>query len=252
MDHRTKTVTVLVMFAVLLVACASEPRSLTVSAASNLQTAFTEIGTQFEKQTGTKIIFNFGATGSLAQQIAQGAPVDLFAAADRATVDDLAARGLVLTDTIQVYARGQIVLYTRGDSALQLQSLADLARPEIKRVAIANPEHAPYGAAAQEALQDAGLWSAVQPKIIFAENIQQTQQYADTGNVDAAIVAYSLAVGSKGRWVPIPQGLYRPIDQALGVVKGAKNERDARAFSAFVVGRAGRAILEKYGYGFPD
>ncbi len=229
-----------------LCTCAPTARSLTVSAAANLQPAFTEIGAAFEKQTGTRVMFNFGATGSLAQQIAQGAPVDLFASADRATVDDLVARGFVLADTAQIYARGQIVLYTRGDSALQ--SLSDLTRPEVKRIAIANPERAPYGAAAREALQNAGVWSMVQPKLIIAENIQQTQQYADTGNVDAAITARSLAVNAQGRWIPIPDNLHKPIDQALGIVKGTQNERDARAFVAFVLNAAGRTVLEKYGY----
>jgi len=235
---------------ILLAACAPTPRALTVSAAANLQPAFAEIGAQFERQTGTRVIFNFGATGQLAQQIAQGAPVDLFAAADRATIDDLAARGFIMPDTVQVYARGQIVLYARKDAALP--SLADLARPEIKRIAIANPAIAPYGVAARAALQNAGVWSTVQPKIVIAENIQQTQQYADTGNVDAAIIARSLALDAKGRWSPIPENLYQPIDQALGVVKGAPNERDARAFAAFVTSPSGRAVLSKYGYGLPD
>lgn len=241
----------------ILTACAPEPRpstssGLTVSAAANLQPALGEIGAQFEQQTGTHVAFNFGSTGQLAQQIVQGASVDLFVAADRSTVDDLAARGLVIPDTLQLYARGQIVLYTRGDSPLQLQALADLARPEVKRVAIAHPDRAPYGFAAREALQNAGVWSAVESKIILAENIQQTQQYADTGNVDAAIVALSLATGSKGRRVAIPQELYKPIDQALGIVKDTRHEREARAFAALIVGPVGRAVFVKYGYSLPN
>jgi molybdate transport system substrate-binding protein len=246
----TRRLTWLVL--IFLCACATAPRSITVSAAANLQPAFTEIGAAFEKQTGTHIVFNFGATGQLGQQIAQGAPVDLFAAADRATVDNLATRGFIISDTIQIYARGQIVLYTRADSTLQLQSTNDLTRPEIRRIAIANPETAPYGAAAREAMQNAGVWSAVQPKIVIAENIQQTQQFADTGNVDVAIIARSLTVGAQGKWTLIPDNLHKPIDQALGVVKGAKNESDARAFAQFVLSAAGRNILEKYGYAIPN
>ena len=235
----------------LAAACSAPPQPLTVSAASNLQPAFTELGKQFEKQTSTPVTFNFGATGALAQQIAQGAPVDLFASADRLTVDDLTTRGLLLADTVQVYARGQIVLYTRGDNPIPPQSLPELTRADIKRIAIANPERAPYGHAAQESLQNLNLWNTLQSKIIIAENIQQTQQYADSGNVDAAIIARSLAVGAKGQWTPIPQELYKPIDQALGVVKGTKNERTARAFAAFVTSSAGRAVLIQYGYGLP-
>ncbi len=236
---------------VLLAACTAEPPVLTVSAAANLQAAFTEIGAAFETQTGTRVQFNFAATGSLGQQIAQGAPVDLFASADRATVDDLAVRGFIVPETVRVYARGQIVLYSRADGPA-LQALGDLTRPEIKRVAIANPEIAPYGRAAQEAMQNAGVWTAVQPKLVIAENIQQAQQFADTGNVDVAIVARSLTISAKGQVTAIAPALYQPIDQALGVVKGAKNERDARAFAAFVLGAQGRAILEKYGYGMPN
>ena len=233
----------------LLCACAVPPRSFTISAAANLQPAFSEIGAAFERQTGVRVIFNFGATGALAQQIAQGAPVDLFAAADRATIDDLVVRDWVLADSVQVYARGQIVLYTRGE--FLPSSLDDLARPEIKRIAIANPERAPYGAAAREALKKANLWETLQSKIILAENIQQTQQYADTGNVEVAIVARSLVVNALGRWAPIPENLYQPIDQALGVVKRTKNESDARAFAKFVASPAARNVLEKYGYQFP-
>lgn len=233
-------------------ACAPAPRILTVSAAADLQPAFTELGTQFEKDTGTRITFNFGSTGMLAQQIAQGAPVDLFAAANRSYVDDLAARGFVIPDTVQLYARGRITLWTRADSLLQIQSITDLARSDVKRVAIANPEHAPYGIAAREALQNGRVWTAVQPKLILAENVYQARQYANTGNVDAAIVALSLSIGSEGRWVSIPQELHNPIDQALGVVKGSRNEQDARAFATFVMSPAGSAVMVQYGFGLPE
>lgn len=242
---------VLVTMLFILTACVSTPRTLTVSAAADLQLAFTEIGAQFEKETGTRVIFNFGSTGQLAQQIAQGAPVDLFAAANRSFVDDLAARGIVRPDTVQLYARGRITLWTRTDNTISLQSLADLARPEIKRIAIANPEHAPYGVAAREALQNTGVWDTVQPKLVFGENVSQTKQLAETGNVDAAIIALSLSVGSSGRWILIPQELHTPLDQALGIVTNAKNERAARAFIDFVNSPAGRAVMIKYGFILP-
>lgn len=239
-----------------LAACNPEPRpatgsGLTVSAAADLQTAFTEIGAAFEKETGIRMTYNFGSTGQLAQQIAQGAPVDLFAAANRSYVNDLAVRGFILSDTVQLYARGRITLWTREDSPLQLLSLADLMRPEVKRIAIANPEHAPYGVAAREALQSTGVWDAIQTKLIFGENVAQTQQFAESGNVDAAIISLSLSIGSKGRWVLIPQESYKPLDQALGVVRGAKNERGARSFIEFIYSPAGRAVMVKYGFVLP-
>jgi molybdate transport system substrate-binding protein len=228
-------------------ACAPAPTALVVSAASDLQGAFAEIGAAFEKETGARVAFNFGSSGLLAQQIAQGAPVDLFAAANRAYVDDLAARGIVDAATVRVYARGRIVLWSRDRA---VQSLADLARPKIARIAIANPEHAPYGIAAREALQSAGVWASVQSKLVLAENVQQAKQYAETQNVDAAIIARSMA-GGAGHLALIPQELHRPLDQALGVIRGSRNEQAARAFADFVAGANGRAVLERYGFELP-
>ena len=232
------------------------PVTLTVSAASSLTASFTEIGKLFEAQTGDTVLFNFGASGSLAQQIEQGAPVDLFASANVGFVDELQKKGLVLPDTVQNYARGQIVLWTRSDSPVKLERIVDLAQPAIGKVAVANPDRAPYGLAAREALKAAGVWEAVQPKLVIAETIQQTHQYAETGNVDAAVGALSLSVptatgGKPGRYVVVPQELYTPLDQALAVIKGTKNEAAARAFAAFITGPQGREVLQKYGFTVP-
>jgi molybdate transport system substrate-binding protein len=231
--------------------------TLTVSAAADLSYAFGEIGAAFEAETGHKVVFNFGSTGQLAQQIEQGAPVDLFAAANVSFIDDLAQQGLILPDTVQMYARGRITLWTRADSPLQIMQVSDLARTEIARIAIANPDHAPYGVAAREAMQTAGVWEAVQPKLVLGENVRQTLQYAETGNVDAAIVALSLSVpaaasaGQPGRWTLIPEDLHAPIDQALAVIRGTQHESAARAFAAFVNGSQGRLIMRKYGFVLP-
>jgi molybdate transport system substrate-binding protein len=232
------------------------PVTLTVSAASSLTTAFTEIGKRFEAQTGDTVLFNFGASGSLAQQIEQGAPVDLFASANVGFVAELEQKGLVLPGTVQNYARGQIVLWTRSDSSVKLERIEDLAQPAIGKVAVANPDRAPYGLAAREALKAAGVWEALQPKLVMAETIQQTHQYAETGNVDAAIGALSLSVpaaagGKPGRYVVVPQELYAPLDQALAVIKGTKNEAAARAFASFITGPQGREVLQKYGFTVP-
>jgi molybdate transport system substrate-binding protein len=241
----------------------AQPTTLTVSAAADLTYAFTEIGRRFEAETGTKVVFNFGSTGQLAQQIEQGAPVDVFAAADVSYVEELEKLGLILPGTKQLYARGRIVLWTRIEAGqheyLQIERLEDLLRPEVRRVAIANPDHAPYGRAAREALQATGIWEAIQPKLVLGENVRQTLQYAETGNVDVAIVALSLvapaARGSRGEvqehWTLVPQKLYRPLDQALAVVKGTRYEREADAFVAFVAGSAGQAILREYGFETP-
>jgi molybdate transport system substrate-binding protein len=237
----------------LLAACASpvaspKPEPLLVSAASNLTLAFEELRARYEQETGTQVIFNFAASGQLAQQIDQGAPVDLFASADVAYVQDLAAKGRILPDSVQIYARGRLTLWTRADSVIAVETVEDLLRPEVQRVAIANPEHAPYGMAARQALQTAGIWDAVQPKLVLGENVRQTLQFAETGDVDVAIVPLSLSVTSDGHWVFLPEDLHAPIDQALGIVADSPRQAQARDFAAFITGPEGGATLRKYGF----
>ena len=230
------------------------PATLTVSAASDLTPAFGEIGREFTAETGQRVIFNFGSTGQLAQQISQGAPVDLFAAASLSYLDELERAGLIVPGTRQIYGRGYIVLWQRADSPLAVERIADLARPEVRRVAIANPDHAPYGVAARAALRSAGVWEAVQPKLVLGENVRQALQYAETGNVDVAIVALSLsvpaaaAVDVPGRVILVPEELYPPLDQGLAIIRDTPAEAAARAFAAWVVGPRGQAILRKYGF----
>ena len=240
----------------LLVACSptlNPParESLLVSAASNMMPAMEELAASYYQQTGRSMTFNFAASGQLAQQIEQGAPVDLFISADVAYVQDLAAKQRILPDTMQVYARGSLTLWTRADSSLDIEAVHDLGRPDIRRVAIANPEHAPYGRAARQALQAAGVWQEVEPKLVLGENVRQTLQYAETGNVEVAIVPLSLSINSGGRWKLIPEDLHSPLDQALGVVADSPHQAEARDFAAFITGPQGQAILSKFGYTFP-
>jgi molybdate transport system substrate-binding protein len=247
----------IVCVAVFFVGCgreagkSTEQQTLTVSAASDLTPAFQEIGKEFERQEGVKVTFNFGSTGQLTQQIEQGAPVDLFAAANVSFIEGLEKKGLIIPGTKALYAQGRITLWTREDSALKLERVEDLVRPEFKKVAIANPEHAPYGAAAREALQTAGVWDAVSQKLVYGENISQTLQYVESGNVDAAIIALSLSTQSKGRWILIPAEMHKPLNQAHAIIKGTKHEQEARRFAAFVNSAQGRAVMRKYGFVLP-
>jgi molybdate transport system substrate-binding protein len=229
----------------------ASPSELTVAAASDLTPAFEEIGREFEASQKIKVVFVFGSTGLLTRQIENGAPFDVFAAANVAYIDQLEQKGLIVPGTKRVYARGRITLWTAADSNLKIEKIEDLAGADVHRVAIANPDHAPYGLAAREALQTAGIWDVVQPKLVFGDNIRQTLQYAETGNVEVAIVALSLSVQSKGRWVLVPEELHKPLDQGLGIIRGTKNEQAARAFSDFVNGAQGREIMKKYGFSFP-
>jgi len=225
---------------------------ITVAAASDLTPAFEEIGRAFESTYKTKVVFVFGSTGMLTRQIENGAPIDLFAAASMSYIDELDQKGLVIPDSKAIYARGRITLWTPSDSTLRLEGIKDLTRPEVTRIAIANPDHAPYGLAARQALESAGIWESVKPKLVYGDNIRQTLQYAQTGNVEVAIVALSLSKESHGRWSLIPEELHKPLDQGLGIMKSTKNEQSARAFATFLTGPQGRAVMEKYGFTFPD
>ncbi|TVQ08607.1 MAG: molybdate ABC transporter substrate-binding protein [Leptolyngbya sp. DLM2.Bin27] len=234
------------------VAAAPPPPTLTVGAASDLRFAFEELGALFEQDTDVAVEFTFGSTGQLAQQIAQGAPMDLFAAANQSFVEDLDRQGRIVSDTKAIYGRGRIVLWVRQDSDLSIQRLEDLADPAIRRIAIANPDHAPYGQAAAEALESVGLWSSLQPKLVLAENVSQTLQYGQTGNVDVAIVALSLAVVTPGgRYELIADDLHSPLDQMLAVVEGTPHMASARQFAEFINGDVGRPVMEKYGFTLP-
>ena len=228
------------------------PGELTVAAASDLTPAFEEIGRAFESTYKTKVVFVFGSTGMLTRQIENGAPVDLFAAASMSYIDELDQKGLIIPDSKAVYARGRITLWTTSDSTLRLEGIKDLARPEVTRIAIANPDHAPYGLAARQALESAGIWESVKPKLVYGDNIRQTLQYAETGNVEVAIVALSLSKQSHGRWSLIPEELHKPLDQALAIVKSTKKEQAARAFATFLNSPQGRAVMQKYGFTFPN
>lgn len=245
---------IVIMLAVSLPGCRTEEpkdRTLMVAAASDLMVAFEVIGRLFEKETGSRVSFNFGSTGQLAQQIEQGAPIDLFAAANVAFVDELEKKGLILPDTKKLYAQGRIAIWTRSDSRIKPKRIEDLTDPAIRRIAIANPDHAPYGIAAREALISAGVWEKIRDRLVFGENVRQTMQFAETGNVEAAIVALSLCVGSDGSWTLIPADLHKPLDQALAVISGARNETQARAFADFLNGPKGRPIMRQYGFVLP-
>lgn len=244
-----RKIAITILFLIMIGRAASASEIL-VSAASDLTGAFKEIGATYEKESGNKVTFNFGSTGILAQQIEGGAPIDLFAAANKSYIDNLEKKGLILPETKRVYAIGRIVLATPKGS-VKLNSLQDLMRPEIKKIAIANPNHAPYGMAAKEVMEKTGIWEKVKDRVVYGENIRQAMQYLETGSVDAAILALSVSIGSDVSFALIPQELYSPIEQTLTVIKGAKNEKKAREFADFITGPTGRAVMERYGFGLP-
>ncbi len=229
----------------------TETVTLTVSAAADLNYVFPEIGKLWQQATGNQVTFNLGSTGQLAQQIERGAPVDLFAAANKKFVEDLEKKGLILSDTKAFYGVGRITLWQKEGSTLDIKDIKDLTKPEIKRVAIANPDHAPYGVAAREALQSVGIWEEIQPKLVLGENVKQTQQYAETGNVDVALVALSISVNQPGKWTLVPNELHKPLEQMLAVPKSAPHPEEAKRFAAFINGGTSRPLMRKYGFVLP-
>ena len=224
---------------------------LTVAAAADLRFAFAEIGRAFEQETGTTVIFSFGSTGLLAKQIEQGAPFDVFAAANLTFLDKLRDRGLVIDDSRQLYARGRIVLAVSKKTRLSATQLPDLLQSGIKAIAIANPQHAPYGLAAQQAMEKLGIWDRVRPKLVYGENIRHTLQLIQTGNAEAGVIALSVANAPEISWTLIPDDLHAPIDQALAIIKGTRMEVQARRFIHYLNQPAGRLVMKKYGFLLP-
>ncbi len=222
-----------------------------VAAASDLTPVFTELGAKLEADGELKAVFSFGSSGLLAKQIEQGAPFDLFAAANEVFIDRLRDQGLIIEESRQVFAQGRLIIWQRQDTKVPAASLKDLARPALRRVAIANPEHAPYGLAARQALEHEGVWEAVRERIVFGENVVQAWQFAQTGNVEAAIVARSLASRDEGRSVEVDPGSHAPINQTLAILRRSSSVAGCRQFLHLLNSPAGQSILERYGFSIP-
>lgn len=189
----------------------------------------------------------------MTQQIKNGAPVDVFAAADTQSVTGLAGEGIIDEATVKNYAKGNLVLVASKEAKIQVKYLNQLTSEQIKIIAIANPETAPYGKAAKEALINAGLWGKIKDKVVYGKNIDETLTYVKTGNADAAIVAKSLVYGTDTKYSEHPywEKLHDPIIQALGVVESSKNKEAALKFAQYVTSAEGQKIMKKYGYEFP-
>lgn len=221
---------------------------LLVAAASDLQYAFGELGKAFAEATGVEVQFTFGSSGQLAKQIVNGAPYDLFASANVEFVDEVIAAGRGVAATKQTYAYGRIVIWAEKR---RYRSLTDLLDPRIRYIAIANPEHAPYGRAAEQALKHARVYARVKRKLVYGENIADTLRLVKTGNADVGIVALSLAIVSGGRYVEIAPRRYKPLEQALVVTATGERGALAQRFARFVMGERGRVVMRRYGFFLP-
>lgn len=223
---------------------------ITIAAASDLRPAFGELGDLFTKATGTKVTFSFGSSGQLKEQIVNGAPFDLFASADVGFVDEVIKAGRGRADTKADYAFGRIVLWS-ADKAILLARIEDVAATTYRRVAIANPKHAPYGLAAKQALEKAGVYSQISSRLVYGENISETFQIAKSGNADVGIVALSLAIADGSRYTLIPEALHNPLQQALVVTGTGARGNSAAAFAKFINGADGRKVMTRYGFTLP-
>lgn len=229
----------------------------TVAAASDLKFALEEIAAAFTAASGKPVKLAFGSSGNFARQIRQGAPFEMFLSADESFVESLARDGLA-RDAGDLYAVGRIVFFAPTGSPLEPDSAlnalkAALESGRVRRFAIANPEHAPYGRAAREALETAGLWTAIQKRLVLGENVSQAAQFATTGGADGGIFAYSLALSPAirrlGRFVLIPESMHRPLRQRMALLRTAGPT--AEAFYAFVKGADARRIFDRYGFVLP-
>lgn len=228
-----------------------------VAAAADLQFALPDIAREFTRETGHAVRLVFGSSGNFRRQIEDGAPFELFLSADQSYVDALAREGRTV-DAGVVYAVGRLALLVPKGSPIvadpELRGVARaLADGSLRKFAIANPEHAPYGRAARQALQRAGLWQAIEPRLVLGENISQTAQFAVSGAAQGGIVAYSLvrskALAGRGDYALLPSSTYDPLVQKMVLLKGAGSV--ARAFYRYLQGPAARAVLDRYGFEAP-
>jgi molybdate transport system substrate-binding protein len=224
---------------------------LVVAAAANLTDVFAQVGERFKDKTGIRVVFSFGATADLARQIEHGAPFDVFAAADIAHVDQLLGKGLITPGSRAIYARGRLVMWLPPGSNLKASQIGDITAKEFERVAIAKPDVAPYGEAAVESLRALGIWSQIEPKVIYGQNVSQTKQYAATGNAEVAFIPLALVKPGEGFYIEVKEESHKPINQALGIVQDSPKQAAARQFVDFLMSSEGQELLSKNGYSKP-
>jgi molybdate transport system substrate-binding protein len=224
----------------------AKPR-LTVAAAANLTDVAQVLGTRFEAATGIHAVFSFGSTAQLTQQIENGAPFDVFLAADAEHVQELDGKKLLSPGSRAAYAEGVLALWVPG-AATPVNRIEDLVLPQVRVIAVAKPELAPYGAATMEALRAAGILDKVQAKIVYSDNISMAKQYGSSGNADVVFTAYSLVLKESGKVIRIDEKLHRPITQELGVIAASAHKAEAGKFTDFVIHGDGHAIFTASGY----
>jgi molybdate transport system substrate-binding protein len=238
---------------VLLISQLCAAQDITVAAAADLQFAMQDIAARFQKETGRTVKLIYGSSGNFFEQIQNGAPFDLLFSANLDYAKRLETAGLTEPGSYYQYAKGKIVLWVPNESKLDLSSgVRVLLDPSVKKIAIANPQHAPYGQAAVAAMQKEMVYDKVKDKLVLGENISQTASFVASGSADAGIIALSLALSpnikDKGRYVEIPNSDYPPIEQACVILNSSKNKDSAKRFVAFIQTAAIADVLRNYGF----
>jgi len=244
--------------ALLLMLCASAfCQEITVAAAADLSSALPEIAAKYKSRTGQDIKLTFGSSGTLTTQISNGAPFDVFFSADEEYPKQLIDKNLAEKDSLYRYAVGRLVLWASNDSPLNLSKLGIMALldPSVKRIAIANPEHAPYGRAAEAALRHYALYEQVSSRLVLGENVSQAAQFVESGNAKAGLIALSHALApamkAKGQYWIVPLDSYPTLNQAAVVLSRSKQKDAARKFLEFVQGPEATSLLKDYGFSLP-
>ena len=232
-------------------------QDLTIAAASDLNFAFKELVAEFEKKTGTKVKLSLGSSGNFFSQIQNGAPFDAYFSADIRYPQKLEESGHVVSGTLYRYAIGRIVVWVPKASRVPVEQggIEALLDPSVRKIAIANPKHAPYGRAAVSTMEHFKIYDRVKDKLVLGENISQTAQYIESGASDIGIIALALALApsmkSAGKYWEIPADAHPPIEQGAAILKNGKNPEAARSFFEFLKSDEGRDIMTRYGFVLP-
>lgn len=237
----------------------AQAKTLTIAAAASMKFALDEIVPAFEKKNpGISVKVSTGASGTLVTQISQGAPFDIFLSADTKYPQEVIKAGKAAGDSAFTYAVGSIIIWTLKDSPIDIEKLGiqSLTQEGVKKIAIANPDHAPYGKAAIAAMKQLGVYEAVSNKVVMGENIAQALQFTESGNAEVGIFAFSLVTTAKtkdkGKYWVVPATAFPKIEQAGVILSGSKNLEAALEFKKFLLGADGREILKKHGFALPD
>jgi molybdate transport system substrate-binding protein len=247
----------LVMFSAAIPRAESADREINVAAAADLSSALQEVAANYEKRSGVVVKLSFGASGALTQQIQNGAPFDVFFSADMDYPRQLIADGHAEGATLYRYAVGRLVLWVPKDSPLDVEhkGMEALLDPSVKKIAMANPQHAPYGRAALAVLKHYGFYDKVSDRLVLGENISQAAQFVESGNAQVGFVALAHAIApamqGKGKYWMVPADAYPPLDQGVVLISHSPHEQDAAAFLEYVKSTEVAAVLRRYGFSLP-